>query len=91
MHHANAVEEPGVGRAGENQAQNIILADVAQALEKGVVNHLDFMPIQWDAAMHRVHDELVVGSEQVVDGTSHGYKSPKLMTRPLLYHRGMPE
>ena len=63
----------------------------AQALEQRMVDDLDLVPVQGDAAVHRVHDQFVIGSEQIVNGTSHGYNSPKMMIAALLYHRGMPE
>jgi len=33
MHHPDAVQETGMGGAGENQTQNVVLADVSQALK----------------------------------------------------------
>ena len=91
MHHPDAVQETGMRGAGENQTQNVVLADVSQALKQWMVNHLDFVPVERDTAMHRVHDQFVIGSEQIINGTSHGYNSPKMMIAALLYHRGMPE
>jgi hypothetical protein len=56
-----------------------------------MVNHLDFVPVQRDPAMNRIHDQLVIGSEKVVDRTSHQLESPEFMNLALLYHRGVPE
>ncbi len=35
-----------MGCAGENQAEDIVLADVAQALEQRMVNDLDFVAVE---------------------------------------------
>ena len=86
VHHANAVQEARVRGARKHQAQNVILADIAQALEKTVVNDFHLMAVEPDATMDRVHDQFVVGTEQVIQGTSHhrAFRLPKLRNRARL-------
>src|SRR5690554_2240918 len=91
MHHTDTVQKAGMGSTGKHQIENVVLADVPQALEQRVVNNLDFVAVERNSPVDRVHDQLVIGSEQVVDGTSHSYNSPKMMTANLLYHIAMPE
>ncbi len=91
MHHADTVQKAGMGRARKHQAQDVVLTNVPEPLEQRMVNHLNFMAIQWNATVHGVHNELVVSTEQIVNGTSHSYKSPKLITLALLYHSAVPE
>lgn len=45
MHDANAVEKTGMGGPRENQAQYVVLTDIAQSLEQRVVNYLYLMAI----------------------------------------------
>lgn len=86
VHHPDAVKEARVRGARKDQAEDVILADVAQALEKAVINDVDLMTVQPDSAMNRVHDQFVVGTEQVIQGTSHNraYRLPKLRNRARL-------
>ena len=80
-----------MGCARENQAENVVLANVTQALEQGVVDNLDLMPVKRNSAMDRVHDQFVISPEQVIDGTSHRLQPPKNIKHVLLYHRGVPK
>jgi hypothetical protein len=91
MHHTNAVKESGMGRAGKDQAQDVVLTDVAQSLEQRMIDHLDFVPVKWNPSVNRIHDQLVIGSEKIVNGTSHQMESPNFIKLALLYHRGVPE
>ena len=91
MHDTNTVQESGVGGAGKYQAQDVVLADVPQPLEQRMVNHLDLVPVKWNTTVNRVHDQLVIGSEKIINGTSHQMESPNFMKLALLYHRGVPE
>jgi hypothetical protein len=79
VHHADAVQKSRVGGAGKHQAENVVLADIAQALEQRVVYNLYFMAVQGDGPVNRVHNQFVVGSEQVVYGAPHDRLSLKLM------------
>jgi hypothetical protein len=91
VHYTNAVKESGVGGAGEYQAQDVVLADVPQPLEQGVVNDLDLVPVKWNTTVNRIHDQLVIGPEKIINGTSHQQESPNFIKLALLYHRGVPE
>ena len=63
MHHTNTVQKAGMGCAGKDQAQDVVLADVSQSLEQWVINHLDLVPVKRNASVNRIHDQLVIGSE----------------------------